>query len=49
MAVPDIQLYLDSDYDITFSAEQTLAEGVLHEARRFVERAEGYLCQAGML
>ena len=40
---------LDSDYDVTFSAERALAEEVLHDARRFVERAEGYLCQAGVL
>jgi uncharacterized protein (UPF0332 family) len=40
---------LDSDYDVTFTAERTLAEEVLHDARRFVERAEGYLRQAGVL
>jgi uncharacterized protein (UPF0332 family) len=40
---------LDSDYDVTFTAERTLAEEVLHDARRFVERAEKYLCQADVL
>ena len=40
---------LDSDYDITFVAERTLAEGILHDAGSFVERVESYLCQAGVL
>lgn len=40
---------LDSDYDITFTAERTLAEEVLHDAQRFVERAEKHLRQAGVL
>lgn len=40
---------LDSDYDITFTTERTLAEGVLHDAQRFVERAEKHLRQAGVL
>ena len=40
---------LDSDYDVTFTAERALAEEVLHDAQRFVERAEEYLCQAGVL
>jgi len=40
---------LDSDYDVTFSTERTLAEGILHDAQRFVERVERYLCQAGVL
>lgn len=40
---------LDSDYDMTFTAERTLAEEVLRDAQRFVERAERYLRQAGVL
>ena len=40
---------LDSDYDMTFSAEWALAEGVLRDAQRFVDRAERYLRQAGVL
>ena len=40
---------LDSDYDIIVTAGRTLAEEVLHDARRFVERAEEYLCRAGVL
>jgi uncharacterized protein (UPF0332 family) len=40
---------LDSDYDVVFTAERTLAEDVLRDAQRFVDRAEGYLRQAGVL
>ena len=40
---------LDSDYDVSFSAEQPLAEDVLRDARRFVERAKEYLSQTGLL
>jgi len=40
---------IDSDYDVAFIPERTLAEGVLHDARRFVERVEGYLRRAGAL
>jgi uncharacterized protein (UPF0332 family) len=40
---------LDSDYDIMFTAERVLAEEVLLDARRFVERAERYLRRAGSL
>jgi uncharacterized protein (UPF0332 family) len=40
---------LDSDYDVTFTAERTLAEEVLRDARRFVDRAEQHLRQAGVL
>jgi uncharacterized protein (UPF0332 family) len=40
---------LDSDYDITFSAERALAEAVLRDAQRFVDRVERYLQQVGML
>ena len=40
---------LDSDYDITFTAERSLAEEVLDDAQRFVERIERYLRQVGML
>jgi uncharacterized protein (UPF0332 family) len=40
---------LDSDYDITFTAERALAEEVLHDAERFVERAEQYLRQVGVV
>lgn len=38
---------LDSDYDVAFTAERALGEEVLHDARRFVERVESYLRQAG--
>jgi uncharacterized protein (UPF0332 family) len=40
---------LDSDYDMTFSAERTLAEDVLRDAQHFVDRTERYLRQAGVL
>jgi len=40
---------LDSDYDITFLADRTLAEEILRDAGCFVERIESYLCQAGAL
>ncbi len=40
---------LDSDYDVAFTAERTLAEGVLHDAQGFVRRAESFLRQAGEL
>jgi uncharacterized protein (UPF0332 family) len=40
---------LDSDYDILFSAERSLAEEILRDAQRFVERTERYLQQAGLL
>lgn len=38
---------LDSDYDIAFATDRTLAEGVLHEAGRFVQRCQQYLREAG--
>jgi uncharacterized protein (UPF0332 family) len=40
---------LDSDYDVAFTAERTLAEEVLRDAQRFVARVEEYLRQAGAL
>jgi uncharacterized protein (UPF0332 family) len=40
---------IDSDYDVLYKTEQALAEEVLEDARRFVDRAEQYLCQAGAL
>ena len=40
---------LDSDYDVTFTAQRTLAEELLRDARRFVDRAEQHLRQAGVL
>jgi len=40
---------LDSDYDITFAADRALAEGVLGDAREFVERVDRYLREAGEL
>lgn len=40
---------LDSDYDITFTAERALVEDMLRDAHRFVDRAEECLCQAGVL
>jgi len=39
----------DSDYDITFAADETLAREVLSEALRFVDRAARYLREAGAL
>jgi len=40
---------LDSDYDIMFLVECKLAEDVLRDAQRFVERAADYLAQVGLL
>lgn len=40
---------IDSDYDITYAADRLLAQDILHEAQRFVERAKDYLRQAGVL
>ena len=40
---------LDSDYDMTFAVEKTLAEVILSDAERFVGRAAEYLRQAGAL
>lgn len=40
---------IDSDYDVLYQTEQALAEEVLEDARRFVDRAEQYLHQAGAL
>ena len=40
---------LGSDYDVTYSVEQSLAEGILQDAQRFVDRAEAYLQQSGVL
>jgi uncharacterized protein (UPF0332 family) len=40
---------LDSDYDIMFLAERPLAQDVLRDAVRFVDRATEYLTQAGIL
>lgn len=40
---------LGSDYDVTFSAEQTLAEGILQDASRFVDRVEDYFRETGAL
>jgi uncharacterized protein len=39
----------DSDYDIVFTPERALVEAIHRDAQRFVERAEQYLRQAGML
>jgi uncharacterized protein (UPF0332 family) len=40
---------LDSDYDVTFTADRELAGDTLDEAQRFVERATQYLREAGAL
>jgi uncharacterized protein (UPF0332 family) len=40
---------LDTDYDVAFTAHRGLAEDQLRDARRFVERAEEYLREAGAL
>ena len=39
----------DSDYDVTFAADQALAEELLRDAQSFVDRVEQYLQQAGVL
>jgi len=39
----------DSDYDITFAADEALAREVLSEAQSFVDRAARYLREAGAL
>ncbi|HEM61981.1 MAG TPA: HEPN domain-containing protein, partial [Chloroflexi bacterium] len=38
---------LDSDYDITFAADEALAREVLLDARRFVERVAQFLDEVG--
>ena len=38
---------LDSDYDVSFAADEMLAKDILRDARRFVDRAERYLREAG--
>lgn len=40
---------LDSDYDVEFVPDQALAEDVLNDAQRFVDRAERYLREVGKL
>jgi uncharacterized protein (UPF0332 family) len=40
---------LGSDYDVTSSVDKISAEAVIQDARRFVDRAEAYLQQAGIL
>ncbi len=40
---------LDSDYDVTFTPERVLAREILKDAQRFVDRAEAYLDQEGVL
>jgi uncharacterized protein (UPF0332 family) len=40
---------LDSDYDVIFAADRELAEAAQNDAKRFVERAEQYLQQLGLL
>jgi uncharacterized protein (UPF0332 family) len=40
---------LDSDYDVLFTVERTLAEEVFCDAQRFVDRAEQYLRRTGVL
>ena len=40
---------LDSDYDVAFTAERTLAEETVRDAQRFVVRVERYLRQVGAL
>jgi len=36
---------LDSDYDVTYTAEHAVAEDILDAARQFVARVERYLAQ----
>ena len=40
---------LDSDHDVTFAADQALAEGILGDARESVERVHEYLQETGEL
>jgi uncharacterized protein (UPF0332 family) len=40
---------LGSDYDVTSTIDRELAETVIQDARRFVDRTEAYLQQAGIL
>lgn len=40
---------LDSDYDIVFTPDRALAKDVLHDARRFVDRAAKHLQHKGAL
>jgi uncharacterized protein (UPF0332 family) len=40
---------LDSDYDMTFAVDATLARELWHDAQRFVDHIEQYLHQAGAL
>ena len=40
---------LGSDYDVTSTIDRDLAETVIQDARRFVDRTEAYLQQAGIL
>ncbi len=40
---------LDSDYNIMFTVERKLAEGVLRDAQSFIGRAEQYFRQVGVL
>ncbi len=43
------RLRQDSDYEVTTSPDQALAEDVLRDAKRFVERAQTYLQDGGLL
>jgi uncharacterized protein (UPF0332 family) len=43
------RLRQDSDYEVTTSLDQALAEDVLRDAKRFVERAQTYLQDGGLL
>jgi len=40
---------VDSDYEMTFDADQTTAKEKLEDARRFVERTVRYLLESGWL
>ncbi|MEW5961557.1 MAG: HEPN domain-containing protein [Chloroflexota bacterium] len=40
---------LDTDYDVVFRVDQILADQVLRDAQRFVDRAESYLQQVGAI
>jgi uncharacterized protein (UPF0332 family) len=40
---------LDSDYNIMFTVKRKLAEGVLRDAQSFIDRAEQYFRQVGVL
>jgi len=49
MLVNAFNVRLDSDYEVQPSLDRALAEDILRDAKRFVERASAYLGQEGYL